>query len=83
MAIWRDKMKYLALPALLLCSVTAMASGQNAETYDYSQHLDIAKVIEFEAVPDVCELVTTHMTYEDHQGQRHVLAYQVMGKNCY
>ena len=76
-------MKFLAAPALLLCSVATLASAQDAETYDYSQHLDIAKVIDVEAIPDVCALVTNHMIYEDHQGQRHVLAYQVMGKGCY
>jgi hypothetical protein len=76
-------MKLLAIPALLLSCVATLACAQGDETYDYSQHPDIAHVISVEAIPDVCEPVTAHMTYEDHQGQRHVMAYQVMGKGCY
>ncbi|WP_139340897.1 DUF2790 domain-containing protein [Pseudomonas sp. KK4] len=44
-------MKLLAITALLSGSVATMASAQNDGAYDYSQPLDIAKVIEVEAIP--------------------------------
>lgn len=71
-----------------LCS-SAMAAevAQNAEQipveqYSYSQHLDIAKVISMDEVPNVCEVVPAHMTYEDSKGQKHILEYRVMGNGC-
>ncbi|MBA1205032.1 DUF2790 domain-containing protein [Pseudomonas capeferrum] len=71
-----------------LCS-SAMAAevAQDAEQipveqYSYSQHLDIARVISMEEVPDVCEVVPAHMTYEDSKGQKHTLEYRVMGNGC-
>jgi len=60
------------------------AAGQQApiEHYTYATHLDIAKVIAEDAVPNVCAVVPEHMTYEDSQGKRHVLEYLVMGNGC-
>ena len=52
------------------------------EQYSYSQHLDIAKVISMTEIPNVCEVVPARMTYEDSQGQKHVLEYRVMGNGC-
>ncbi|MBK4991173.1 MULTISPECIES: DUF2790 domain-containing protein [Pseudomonas] len=52
------------------------------EQYSYSQHLDIAHVISLSEVPNVCEVVPARMTYEDSQGQRHILEYRVMGGGC-
>lgn len=53
-----------------------------AEQYSYSSHLDVAKVISQTEVADVCGVVPMRMTYEDSQGKRHVLAYEVMGSGC-
>ncbi|WP_313302626.1 DUF2790 domain-containing protein [Pseudomonas sp.] len=70
-----------------LCA-TAMAGEANdadqipVEQYDYSQHLDIARVLSMSAVPNVCEVVPARMTYEDSQGQKHILEYRVMGNGC-
>lgn len=50
------------------------------ERYNYSQHLDIARVISVSEVPDVRELVPARMIYEDSKGQRHTLEYTAMGK---
>ena len=52
------------------------------EQYTYSQHLDIAKVISMSEIPNVCEVVPARMTYEDSQGQKHILEYRVMGNGC-
>lgn len=52
------------------------------EQYSYSQHLDIARVISMSEVPDVCQVVPARMTYEDSQGNKHVLEYRVMGNGC-
>jgi len=75
-----------------LCATAALAdeaptelAGQNApivEDYTYSTHLDVAKVLSMSTVPEVCQVVPVHMEYEDSQGQRHILNYQVMGNGC-
>lgn len=81
-----------ALLALVLGTVCASAladevantsTGQiPVEQYSYSQHLDIAKVISMSEIPNVCEVVPARMTYEDSQGQKHILEYRVMGNGC-
>jgi len=52
------------------------------EPYRYAQHLDIAHVVAMTPVPNVCAVVPVQMTYDDSQGKRHILAYQVMGNGC-
>ena len=52
------------------------------ETYSYGSKLDVKKVISVTDVPPECGPVSAQMTYEDSQGQRHVLQYQVMGTGC-
>jgi len=82
-----------ALVVMALCGFSAAVMAQNGpdeisrqvqpvEQYTYSTQLDIAKVISVDAVPDVCAVVPMHMTYDDSQGKRHVLEYQVMGNGC-
>ena len=63
---------------------TEVASQHTAivEEYTYSTDLDIAKVVSMSAIPNVCEVVPARMEYEDHQGQRHILNYKVMGNGC-
>jgi hypothetical protein len=60
----------------------AQASKPSIETYTYGSKLDIKKVIAVTDVPNECGPVPAQMTYEDSQGQRHVLQYQVMGSGC-
>uniref|UniRef100_UPI00110C9E07 DUF2790 domain-containing protein n=2 Tax=Pseudomonas TaxID=286 RepID=UPI00110C9E07 len=67
---------------VMLGSQMAFADQPAVEQYSYSSHLDIAKVIHMDAVPDVCEVVPVQMTYLDHQGQQHVMEYRVMGNGC-
>lgn len=59
-----------------------MADQPKVEHYEYGAHLDIAKVISMESIPMVCKVVPLHMLYEDSQGQRHLLEYEVMGSGC-
>jgi len=63
---------------------TDVASQSTAvvEEYTYSTDLDIAKVVSMSSIPNVCEVVPARMEYEDHQGQRHILNYKVMGNGC-
>ncbi len=57
-------------------------AAPKVEEYNYSMHLDIARVISHSEVPNVCAVVPVQMTYEDHQGKRHTLEYEVMGNGC-
>jgi hypothetical protein len=81
-------MKSLIVLALVGFSTIAAADEVQAvnnaavEQYTYSMKLDVAKVISMDTVPDTCGVVPVHMTYEDHQGQRHTLQYSVMGNGC-
>ena len=86
-------MKALLVMALSsLCATAALAdeiptdvASQHTaivEEYTYSTDLDIAKVVSMSAIPNVCEVVPARMEYEDHQGQRHILNYKVMGNGC-
>ncbi|CAM3717326.1 DUF2790 domain-containing protein [Pseudomonas wadenswilerensis] len=82
-------MKSLFALALVAMSSFALADEINSaaaqpvvEQYDYSTNLDIAKVISLSTIPNVCEVVPATMTYEDHQGQRHTIAYRAMGDGC-
>lgn len=58
------------------------ASQAPVDIYTYGMKLDIQKVIEVSEIADVCAAVPAQMTYEDSQGQRRVLQYQVMGTGC-
>ena len=86
-------MKALLVMALAsLCATAALAdeiptdvasqSTAVVEEYTYSTDLDIAKVVSLSSIPNVCEVVPARMEYEDHQGQRHILNYKVMGNGC-
>ncbi|GAB3468332.1 DUF2790 domain-containing protein [Azotobacter salinestris] len=68
--------------AALSGAMVQAAEQPKAEQYTYGTKLDIAKVISVEDPGNVCEVVPVHMVYEDHQGQRHVVEYSVMGKGC-
>lgn len=72
----------IAASFVMLGSQMAFADQPAVEQYSYSSHLDIAKVIHMDPVPDVCEVVPVQMTYLDHQGQQHVMEYRVMGNGC-
>ena len=86
-------MKALLVMALAsLCATAALAdeiptdvASQGTaivEEYTYTTDLDIAKVVSMSSIPNVCEVVPARMEYEDHQGQRHILNYKVMGNGC-
>jgi len=83
-------MKYATLASLMMFSVYASAhDGANStastpepEQYNYSEHLDIAKVIDITPVEDACGLVDAHMLYVDYKGIAHDLQYKVLGSSC-
>ncbi len=84
-ALWVMVLTSVCATAALADEIpTDVASQQTAavEEYTYSSHLDIAKVLSMSAIPNVCEVVPARMEYEDHQGQRHILNYKVMGDGC-
>jgi hypothetical protein len=73
----------IAASFVMLGSQMAFADQAAVEQYSYSSHLDIAKVIHIDSVPDnVCAVVPIQMTYLDHQGHEHVMQYSVMGNGC-
>ncbi|CAG8867579.1 hypothetical protein PS627_02560 [Pseudomonas fluorescens] len=72
----------LGLSPFALADEPAAASQPVVQQYDYSVNLDIKRVISLSTIPDVCEVVPATMTYEDHQGQIHVLQYRAMGQGC-
>jgi hypothetical protein len=86
-------MKYLiALALSLLAAFTsfaraddgapAQASAQTS-SYDYSQDLDIAKVVRMNTGRgDQCGPVQGHMTYIDSKGVQHELNYTRLGDGC-
>ena len=64
-------------------SHSAAATGQPPiETYTYGTRLDIKRVIEVSEIANECGPVPARMTYEDSQGQRRTIEYQVMGSGC-
>ena len=77
--------------ALALMGIATVAAADDVEVaqaqpvveqYTYATDLDVAHVISVTPTADVCEVVPAHMIYEDHQGQRHILEYRVMGNGC-
>ncbi|WP_311970220.1 DUF2790 domain-containing protein [Pseudomonas baltica] len=89
-------MKYPLFAALSLFSVFAAAAepasldrvtvnpAQPATVeYNYSQHLDIAKVVSIKADdPDTCGTTNANMVYVDSKGVTHSLEYTRMGNGC-
>lgn len=82
-------MKRLMVLALMSLSTLALADDlkvaqqqPTVEHYTYATELEIANVISVSPIADVCDVVPAQMTYEDHQGKRHILEYRVMGNGC-
>jgi len=87
-------MKYALFAALSLFSAFAAAndaanaapeSVPPAMEYNYSQHLDIAKVISLTSdanLSTACGPVESHMVYVDSKGVTHNLAYTRLGEGC-
>lgn len=87
-------MKYALFAALSIFSAFASANGTTnaapesvppAVEYNYSQHLDIAKVISMTSdsnVSTACGPVESHMVYVDSKGVTHNMAYTRLGEGC-
>ncbi|MFO2465901.1 DUF2790 domain-containing protein [Pseudomonas sp. 15FMM2] len=84
-ALWVMALASVCATAALADEIPTDVASQNTtvvEEYSYSSHLDIAKVLSMSTIPNVCEVVPARMEYEDHQGQRHILNYKIMGDGC-
>ncbi|RJX78903.1 DUF2790 domain-containing protein [Pseudomonas sp. LS-2] len=87
-------MKYALFAALTMFSALASANGNVSPVsdstpapveYNYSQHLDIAKVISVTSANDAateCGPVEAHMVYVDSKGVTHNLEYTRLGDGC-
>lgn len=88
-------MKYVMFAILSMFSVFASANGNVSTTdaqtvpqaveYNYSQTLDVAKVIDMTTASDAateCGPVEAHMIYIDHKGVTHNLEYTRLGDGC-
>jgi hypothetical protein len=80
---------YALFAALSLFSVFASANDQlnnqapAAVDYNYSQNLDIAKVIQISSDnPNACGPVQAQMLYLDSKGVEHNLHYTRIGDGC-
>jgi hypothetical protein len=87
-------MKYALFAALSIFSAFASANSTvnasdasvpTAVEYNYSQHLDIAKVVSMTSANDTateCGPVEAHMVYVDSKGVTHNLEYTRLGDGC-
>ncbi|MFV3318774.1 DUF2790 domain-containing protein [Pseudomonas sp. NY15374] len=82
-------MKLLLALFLGCLGSVAMADDQGTRTapmtvepYRYSQNLDIAHVVAVTPVPNVCEVVPMQLTYDDSNGERHIIEYRIVGNGC-
>ncbi|WP_248769563.1 DUF2790 domain-containing protein [Pseudomonas sp. MWU12-2345] len=90
-------MKYLLFVLLSLFSLVATAQGDataapqsqgatastNAEPYDYSEDLDMAKAVRADsAAASDCGPVQGHVIYVDGQGVRHEMNFIRLGNAC-
>jgi hypothetical protein len=87
-------MKYVLFAALSIFSALASANGPTstasasvpaAVEYNYSQHLDIAKVVSLTSDANVateCGPVQSRMVYVDSKGVTHTMAYTRLGDGC-
>ncbi|MCB2672386.1 DUF2790 domain-containing protein, partial [Listeria monocytogenes] len=50
--------------------------------YAYGIQLDVARVISSTDTSNACGIVPARMTYEDSNGQKHTVEYQVWGNGC-
>jgi hypothetical protein len=84
-------MKYALFAALSIFSAFASANSDVSESapaaveYNYSQHLDIAKVVSMTTASNIateCGPVEAHMVYVDSKGVTHNLEYTRLGDGC-
>ena len=86
-------MKYALFAAVSMCSLFASANDNVSdastaavrnEQYDYTQDLDIAKVVRIDNAgnADECGPVKAHMVYVDSKGVTHNLEYTRLGDGC-
>ncbi|KAA0968810.1 DUF2790 domain-containing protein [Pseudomonas sp. ANT_H12B] len=80
------KMFMLGFTALLATG-SAFAATQSAAPVIHDKtgffvHLDVDKVLSSTDISQQCGIIPARLDYLDHQGQEHVLDYQVEGGGC-
>ncbi|CAI8992590.1 DUF2790 domain-containing protein [Pseudomonas sp. IT-P100] len=65
--------------AIVSSSIVAAPAEEVART---GMPLDIVKTISITDVSNACGIVPVELTYDDSQGQRHTVTYQVWGSAC-
>lgn len=69
--------------ALNICTLSARAEAVAPQTYTYSTHLDIQKVLSMKEDQSMtCGIVDARMTYLDSAGQTRVLDYSKFADGC-
>jgi hypothetical protein len=74
-------MKTLIILFLSIAASNAYAASDVA-TIGTGTPLDVAKTISSTDTGNACGIVPVEWTYEDSQGQRHTVSYQVWGNGC-
>ncbi|MBA1274518.1 DUF2790 domain-containing protein [Pseudomonas azotifigens] len=64
-----------------MAAVSLPSLAEDAHTYHYGDHLDVAKVVSIQN-PEGCEVGSSTMVYLDSQGVRHTLKYLRTGSQC-
>ena len=77
-----NMLKAPAVALLLLGTSTVFAETSVVEIYNYDTHLDIAKVISQDVIPEVCGIVAVKIRYLDHDQHEHLMQYLVQGTGC-
>jgi hypothetical protein len=85
-------MKYIAFVTLMSISLfasandnTPSATAPKPEQFNYTEHLDVAKVIKMttdSATKNACGPVEAHMIYLDSKGAEHDMEYTLEGYAC-
>ncbi|UVK86149.1 DUF2790 domain-containing protein [Pseudomonas sp. B21-051] len=76
--------KIAVLLALGGIGAQAFAADETAqvEAYNAAAQAGIAHVVSISEAANLCGAVPVQMTYDDSNGARHVVQYQVMGSGC-
>lgn len=80
----------IACVASVFAAMSVFTLGAQAQeasvskNYTYGTHLDVKKVLAINEDPGTdCQVVKSHMTYLDSQGQTHVLNYLKVSQDCH
>jgi len=72
----------LSVTASLSTYIQEANADPTVDIYKYGMHLDIANVVKTSLAADVCGPTPVRMTYNDSDGEVHILEYRVIGTGC-